>query len=180
MSIVVCDDFFPNPDDIRRIALTQEYEKFGSAGLRSKAIFANDYLKYRFGQLLNIKITSWATQPANGRFQFCTSEDPIVYHSDEQKWAGVAFLTPNAPVIAGLSLWQSRILPGARRCPENPALARIMYAGNLDRTVWEEVDRIGNVYNRLVLWDGQLVHSPSCYFGTDINNARLFQVFFFE
>ena len=52
--------------------------------------------------------------------------------------------------------------------------------GFYDPTLWEKIDVIGNVYNRLVLWQGDLVHSASCYFGTNIDNGRLFQMFFFD
>lgn len=39
---------------------------------------------------------------------------------------------------------------------------------------------MGNVYNRLAMWDARLVHAATDYFGTDINNSRLFQMFFFD
>ena len=53
--------------------------------------------------------------------------------------------------------------------------------GNIfDKTKWIEVDRVGNLYNRLVLWNGASIHSGSVYFGKDIHDARLFQVFFFN
>jgi hypothetical protein len=47
-------------------------------------------------------------------------------------------------------------------------------------TKWEMVDFIGNKYNRLVIYQGDLFHSSLDYFGTDINNGRLFQTFFFD
>jgi hypothetical protein len=44
----------------------------------------------------------------------------------------------------------------------------------------ELVDKIGNVYNRLVIFDAKLIRSASCYFGNNDNNCRLFQMFFFD
>ena len=41
-------------------------------------------------------------------------------------------------------------------------------------------DFIGNVYNRLVIYQGDLFHTSLDYFGTDMHNGRLFQTFFFD
>jgi hypothetical protein len=45
---------------------------------------------------------------------------------------------------------------------------------------WEEVDRFGNIYNRLVLYRGNLYHASVDYFGTTPEDGRLFQTFFFN
>ena len=50
----------------------------------------------------------------------------------------------------------------------------------MDKTQWEAVDNIGNVYNRLVIFDAHYIHAVTEYFGEDINNSRLFQLFFFN
>jgi hypothetical protein len=39
---------------------------------------------------------------------------------------------------------------------------------------------VGNVYNRLVLYRGDLFHSSLDYFGEGLNDGRLFQTFFFN
>jgi hypothetical protein len=43
-----------------------------------------------------------------------------------------------------------------------------------------KVDEVGNVFNRLVIWDAQLIHAAPVYFGHNIDTARLTQVFFFN
>lgn len=180
--LVVVDDFLPNPDEVRTLALQQSYEKLGSAGKRSLERFHHMVDSNIFGLLLgrNIQGRSWDHHQVNGRFQFCTAEDPIVYHADENTHAATVFLTPDAPVEAGLTLVRSRVT-GTRTCPEDPAQISATYDGNyFDSTKWETVDKIGNRYNRLVIWNGRLNHAPSCYFGTTIENARLFWVFFFD
>jgi hypothetical protein len=52
--------------------------------------------------------------------------------------------------------------------------------GFLDSTEFELVDVVGNVYNRLVLFDAKMIHAASNYFGNNLNNGRLFQIFFFD
>jgi hypothetical protein len=49
-----------------------------------------------------------------------------------------------------------------------------------DMTQWELVDRIGNLYNRLILYRGDLYHTSLDYFGRDLETGRLFQTFFFN
>ena len=44
-------------------------------------------------------------------------------------------------------------------------------------------DRVGGVYNRLVLWDAKMIHTASSYeglSGSDATHSRLVQLFFFS
>ena len=181
-TLIVVDDFLDDPDSVRALALRQPYVKFVSSGLRSERCFL-DVAPYRdaFERLIARRITSWEDNPANGRFQYCTADDTVVIHCDSQRWAAVLFLSPDAPFEAGLSLHRSRAT-GVRR----PARQRELIQATLgdgaqyDRTRWEEIDRVGNLYNRLVIWDAEVVHSASAYFGEHLDDARLFQVFFFD
>jgi len=47
------------------------------------------------------------------------------------------------------------------------------------RDRWIEIDRIGNVYNRAVMFPGGLFHSATRHFGSSQNNGRLYQSFHF-
>jgi hypothetical protein len=183
-NIVVVDDFLPNPDRIRELALRQTYVADDQLykGRRSDQQFLNESgpNAATFGQLLQREITDWTRHGMSGRFQWCIPTDPLVFHADGQTHAGTIYLTPKAPPEAGLSLWRSKIT-GAYRPVDDPGIRARTFDGNLlDPTKWELVDRIGNKYNRLVLWDGNLIHSASCYFGTELANARLFWMFFFD
>ena len=178
--VVIVDDFLPDPEPARKLALTLTYEKMGSAGKRSTETFRHLITPAVFEDLLHRKLTKpWDHYPINGRFQFCTAEDPLVYHADEQSHAGIIFLTPDAPIESGLSLVRSRVT--SARDSAKDVNTGATYSNNLlDGTKWETVDKIGNIYNRLVLWNGRLNHAPSCYFGTELSNARLFWMFFFD
>ena len=172
--IVVVDDFLQNPDEIREFALKQKYAHRGSAGVRTEP-FPFECYRIHFADLLGIKLPpanfSCISYPhCNGCFQWCSAETLKIIHCDDQQWAGVLHLTPDAPLEAGTVLYRSR----------NPSGRYWFRGGNYDETKWEVVDRIGNVYNRLVLWNGKAVHSASTYFGQVIEDSRLFQVFFFN
>jgi hypothetical protein len=175
------DDFLPDPAAVRAIALAASYQSSDyHKGRRSAERYLDIVGKADVERLLSISIPDWGKQGMNGRFQFCTAEDALVYHSDGQQWAGALYLTPDAPPESGVSFFRSKVT-GLRRPPQDAETEQRMYGGNLyDRTKWEEVDRVGNVYNRLVLWDAKLVHSASCYFGNNIGDSRLFMVLFFD
>lgn len=180
--ILVVDDFLLDPDAVREIALAQKFVKTHSAGLRTLEQFLH-LAPYRqeFGRHLGRELTNWDDNDANGRFQCCFASDAIPYHSDSQSYAGVLFLTPDAPIEAGLSFFRGR-LTGLRSRSPDPELMRRTFGGGaeFDRTRWEEVDRVANLYNRLVLFDAHLAHGASAYFGDHLENARLFQNFFFN
>jgi hypothetical protein len=180
--VIVVDDFLADPDSVRRVALEQPFVKMHCAGLRTERQFLH-LAPYRreFERLLGRAVTNWDDNDANGRFQCCLAGDAVPYHSDSQSRAGVLFLTPNAPIEAGLSLLRGR-LSGLRRRSNDPRLMALTFGdgAEFDRSRWEEVDRIGNVYNRLVLFDAHFAHGASSYFGSTLEDGRLFQNFFFN
>jgi hypothetical protein len=181
-SVIIVDDFLADPDVVREVALAEPFVKMHSAGLRTRAQFLH-LAPYResFAKLIGRPLTNWDDNDANGRFQCCFASDAIPYHSDSQSYAGVLFLTPDAPLESGLSFFSGRLSGLRRRSPDPELMARTFGDGaEFDRSRWIEVDRIANVYNRLVLFDAHLAHGASAYFGDRLENARLFQNFFFN
>lgn len=181
-AIIVVDDFLEDPDAVRRLALNQTFIKMHCAGLRTHEQFLH-IAPYRetFERLLGRQLTNWDDNAANGRFQICFASDAIPYHSDSQSYAGVLFLTPQAPIDAGISFFRGR-LSGLRGRSNDAQLMRLTFGdgAEFDRSRWEEMDRVGNLYNRLVLFDAHLAHGASAYFGTCLKSGRLFQNFFFN
>lgn len=181
-ALLVVDDFYRDPDAIRRMALSLEYDSDERyfKGKRSTRNVLLPYVKEEFERLLQTEVTSWMNQAANGCFQQTTSSDPLVWHSDEQSYAAAVYLTPGARE-AGTSFWQHSET-GARRPPSDPALYDKTYSEfNLTHPDnWILVDRIGAIYNRLVIWDAKLIHSASTYEGYTEGKPRLAQLFFFN
>lgn len=180
--ILVVDDFLDDPDAVRAVALAEPFVKMHAAGLRTRRQFLH-LASYRemFERILGHTLTNWDDNDANGRFQCCFATDDIPYHSDSQSYAGVLFLTPEAPIEAGVSFFRSRRSGLRGRSPDPELMVQTFGGGaEFDRSRWDEVDRIANVYNRLVLFDAHLAHGASAYFGDTLENARLFQNFFFN
>lgn len=197
--MIVVDNFYKDPDDVREFALMQDFQPNLSSykGKRTNERFLWPFMKEEFERLLGRPIVDWLNQPANGCFQITGYDDPLVWHSDTQSYAAAVYLTPDAPVGAGTSFWRDKV-HGCRRPPNHPleydrfaddearqkALNEVYSEYNiLHPDNWELVDRVGCVYNRLVVWDAQMIHSASSYEGlvSDVaDKARLVQLFFFS
>ena len=179
-SYIVIDNFYTNPDSVREFALTCDfqYHPNNHKGKRTDQCYRFDGLKERFEQIIGRKITNWEKHGTNGCFQYCIGGDQLVYHCDFQQYAGVLFLTPDAPVNTGTSLFRSIHTKKMKVSSEEHSL--VFRNGFLDPSEFELVDVIGNVYNRLVLFDSLHIHAASEYFGNTLENGRLFQLFFFD
>jgi len=187
--VMVVDNFYKDPDAVREYAMKNlTFSPSGyHKGERSHERFILNGTKERFEQIIGRKVTNWEhPEYANGRFQFCVETDPIVYHVDNQTFAAVIFLSPNAPLEAGTATYRSKIT-GATRFEEfdTPEFVTTFkgYGDEIsfyDGSSFEVVDRVGNVYNRLVIWDAKTIHAATKYYGDDINNSRFFHLFFFD
>jgi len=174
------DNFYKDPYAVRKFALAQEFvESDYHKGKRTTQQFLFKGLKERFEQIMGETITEWESHGMCGRFQYCTPDDPLVYHCDNQRWAAAIYLTPNAPYDTGTSFFAHK--ETGLRHKHDPDLEKVFNTGYyLDKTPYETVDTVGNVFNRLVIWDGRLLHCPTQYFGFNKENSRLFQIFFFD
>jgi hypothetical protein len=183
-SFVVVDDFYDDPDYVRQFALKQEFNQHPDhhKGARTEDKFFAPDMKEIFESILGFKIGNFYTDTeyCNGVFQFCVARDALVYHTDGQDWAGAIYLTPNAPYDTGTSFYAAKN-SGIRHEKEiTPSSPNPFAGGFYDSTQFDLVDTVGNVYNRLVLWDARLIHAASKYFGQDKQTGRLFHLFFFD
>lgn len=180
--LIVVDNFYEDPDLVRRVALEQTYEtNFDSyKGNRTSKKFLPRGLKQTFEGLIGRRITVWEEFNYNGIFQYCTAQVPLVYHTDPQSYAGIVFLTPDAPPQTGTSFFRSKSHKVRKVKPTDSLANEIFNNEFYDKTRFELIDSVGNIYNRLVLWDSNIIHAASEYFGSNINNSRLFHLFFFD
>jgi hypothetical protein len=197
--LVAVDNFFSDPDEIRAIALAQDFGENPRfyKGLRSVHRFLWPHLREELSRLLGTPVVNWLNHPANGIFQQTSHLDPLVWHHDTQSYAAAVYLTPNAPPQSGTSFWRDRVY-GCRRRPDHPferkrlgsthaveAASSVVYDQyNVEHgDNWELMESIAGLYNRLVIWDAALFHSATTYdhFSADGTAAtRLVQLFFFD
>lgn len=179
-TVWVVDNFYADPHAVREYALQQEFApniKYFK-GSRSLDQFSLPGTKQAFENIMGIKIREWESHGMCGRFQYCTAEDPLVYHHDGQKWAAMVYLTPDAPYHTGTSLFASK--NGARNTADSSFDQSVFKGGFYDSTKFDLVDSIGNVFNRLFIFDAQCIHAASQYFGQTKEDSRLFHIFFFD
>ncbi len=184
---IIIDDFYKNPDEVRAFALAQEFSQHGSyPGQRTRPFLAEN-VKNSISDIIRPyagEVTSWGDD-STGSFQYTTARDRSWIHSDDTTdWAAVLYLTPNAPISAGTGIFKhketgvNRWRSSEHTDSENSQAPGVLHSQ--DFTKWEMVDRLGNVYNRMVLYKGDLFHVSLDYFGNDKEDGRLFQVFFFN
>ena len=179
-TVWVVDNFYTDPYAVREYALNQEYAEDLNyfKGRRSLNQYFIPGTKESFERIMGIKIKEWESHSMCGRFQYCTSQDDIVYHNDGQTWAAMIYLTPNAPYCSGTSLYASK--NGARRTTDSNFTDNVYSGGFYDETKFDLVDSIGNIFNRLFIFDAQNIHAASKYFGQSAGDSRLFHIFFFD
>ena len=187
------DNFYTNPDEVREFALKQEFKVRGNYhGQRTKS-FLTDSLKKKMRDILYPfagEITYWGSDDKEnnytGSFQYTVSEDRSWIHADSTTdWAAVCYLTPDAPLSAGTGIFRHKATGWSHydyKRENEPGYVESAPPGNemRDYTKWEMVDRIGNVYNRLIMYRADNYHVSLDYFGQNMHDGRLFQVFFFN
>ena len=185
-NLMVIDNFYRDAKETRDYILTEEFKVRGNYPGQRTTSKANTQLKEMIeGYIQHFagKIIDWpmTNDTYNGAFQYTTSRDRSWIHNDGwNNWAGVLYLTPNAPVTSGTGIF--RFKDGTRTVDEAEARGnkKILDENSQDYTNWELVDRVGNVFNRLILFNSKQYHASLDYFGTNKENGRLFQVFFFS
>lgn len=182
-SFLVFDNFYNNVNQVRKHALKLDFNVEGNyPGLRTspEPFKQHKYLKNFFEEkIINKKITFWPLE-YNTSYQYTTEEDKTWIHHDDTEWAGVLYLTPDAPIESGTGIYRHKKSKIYSWTPED----EIDYnksEESRDLTLWEQIAFVGNIYNRLVLYKGNLYHrSVLPGFGNTKEEGRLFQTFFFN
>jgi len=177
-NLFIVDDFYRDPDVVREFALQQEFKEQGNyPGIRTDTFLDEgtretiQHFIYPHGG----QVTEWNDRAGlTGSFQICTADERSWIHTDHfNTWAGLIYLTPDPPVNGGTILY--RYKEGQQMYEHQ--LPDYNYEA-LDMTKWDRVDTIGNLYNRLVMYRSDIFHMNDQYFGKDLNDGRLFQLFF--
>lgn len=173
---IVVDNFFENPDMVRAFALSQDYGVKGNyPGSRTQS-FASDSHKTIFERIIGRKITHWPGG-YNGSFQYTTADMKSWIHRDMTDYSAMVYLSPNAPLDAGTLVFrhkESGLTYG------NGPVNELLNKDSGDHSKWDVVEEVKNVYNRLIIFDGRRSHMSNKYFGTNLQDGRLFMVFFFD
>ena len=191
--LIVIDNFYANSIETREYILTQEFKVRGNYPGQRTHSFANQHLKDIIQEYVlpyGGKITDFPMPNEtnkdnnniyNGSFQYTTSRDRSWVHIDGfNNWAGVLFMTPDAPLSGGTAFYKFYDGTSCKQDVEILDNKTETDKFSQDMTKWQIVDNVGNVFNRLVLFNSNRFHMSQDYFGDSKENGRLFQVFFFS
>lgn len=188
VNAICVDDFYNDVDEVRKMALNMEFGVQGNyPGNRTVPVY-NESVKQIIGNIVRPysgEITRWETD-YTGSFQYTTQRDRSWVHADQTTvWAGVIYLTPDAPLSGGTGLFRHKetgleVAPKLENGLYNDEIMKEIYKDSQDMTKWEMTKFIGNKYNRLILYRGDIFHTSLDYFGRDLHDGRLFQTFFFD
>ena len=162
-NVIVVDNFLDNPDGIREIALGFDYtrEQPTVPGFRSTNRAGGTYeekVTDKFKEIFHSDI-EWNWEQDSFCFQLCKEGTESWIHQDvKSEWAAVLFITPDPIVDAGTGIYHKK------------------------DGEWEMNIAVGNVYNRLVAYRGNMLYHRSIVpgFGDSVETCRLTQVFFFD
>jgi hypothetical protein len=197
--VTVINDFYDNPDAIRQFALAQKYtfrhEEEGLAyvypGCRTQDLHALDaslqaMVLKKLVSVFHIQEHDLMRWAISSSFQSVSEiyKEGVIHTDTNTIFAGVIYLTPNAPLDAGTSLYRKNVSFDERKykaaCDINTERFKTgkiaMDTGY--HSMFDEVVRVNNVYNTLILFEGDMYHAANKFFGTNMQDSRLAQVFF--
>lgn len=183
-SLMIFDNFYGNPEQVRNFALSLPFTVSGNyPGIRTDVMSGvhNSNAKTLFEDILRKKITWWPEQ-YNTAFQYTTSKDSTWIHHDPTNWAAVLYLTPDAPLDSGTAIYRNK---KSKISMYDPGIPSTDYNNNTEEITdlnrWEPIIQVSNIFNRLVMYRGEYYHrSMLPGFGDSVYNGRLFQTFFFN
>ena len=212
---ICVDNFLTYPDTLREYALSLDYYVSSESEdetlpkgtwpgsrplflLGSKPLFlelCNKFLSLFLDK--NFHNCKWNIQM---HFQLCSPNqygcinEGWIHHDGDTLYAGVLYLTPNAPLDTGTSLYEKRadcldfdfndfaLLPNSK-CDfysnfDSTKIEEYEKMLKINNSNYEETVSFKNIYNRLICYSGNIYHGVKNYYGDDMTNDRLTLVFF--
>ena len=204
-TLIVFDDFYENPDAIRKLALSLEYKSKPKATYPGREAIAPgaDWSDVRNA------LRQYIDQPVDGpcpkdvpfpqgKFRLALAADQDSrrdgVHEDVQPWSGVIYLSRSQDCAGhgAIGFYRHRATGATETSPEweqevfghLKGLSKEEYEDRFwahmrDMRNWEEIQRVAIAYNRAVLLYAQCFHASIGIFGTEPINGRLTQHFEF-
>jgi hypothetical protein len=197
--VAIVENFYEDPDAVRAYALKQQYQfltdkknaPYVYPGSRTLDIVDLDKalqekILKKFVSIFHnadYDVMRWAVSTS---FQSVTEEyGQGVIHTDQNTiLAAVLYLTPDAPLDSGTSLfkpnntfdetkYQKALNDGDKRFRAGDIVMDTSY-----HSMFDEIVRVNNVYNTLIVYEGRHYHAANQFFGKALEDSRLSQVFF--
>lgn len=197
--VAIVENFYEDPDAVRAYALKQQYQfltdkknaPYIYPGSRTLDIVDLDIvlqekIMKKFVSIFHdseYDVMRWAVST---NFQSVTGEyEQGVIHTDQNTiLAAVLYLTPDAPLSSGTSLfkpnstfdeakYKQALSDNDKRFRSGDIVMDTSY-----HSMFDEIVRVNNVYNTLIVYEGRHYHAANRFFGKTLEDSRLSQVFF--
>ncbi|WP_137719884.1 DUF6445 family protein [Methylobacillus flagellatus] len=197
--VTVVENFYEDPDAIRKFALAQDYKfcheipniNYVFPGSRTKELLDLDRKLF---EKVSAKLISLFHNPEldHMRWLISTSFQSVteeygrgVIHTDNNTiLAAVLYLNPEPEPDSGTSLFKKNRhfdeAAYAQAIKENDTLFRQKHKVMREdyHRMFDEIVRVNNVYNSLIVYEGDTFHAANRFFGKTLQDSRLAQVFF--
>jgi len=196
-SLIVVDDFYPDPAEVRAFALGCDYPEVTGRrtfpGRNSSTKFTPPGLDRAVSQAVGERLTgSLEAAASHGKFRITLAGEPSRYlvHADPTvlAWVGVAYLNTPEQCRGGTAFFRHKGL-NSDRTPLSEAELRaygpatvgelLQQDGN-DPDKWEHLMTVPMRFNRLILYRPWLWHSAGEAFGDSLQTGRLIQMVGFQ
>ena len=197
--VTVISDFYENPDEIRKYALAQKYTyrhemkqdiSYVFPGSRTKDLRDLSMSLYekickKLISVFHIPEYDLMRWDITTNFQIVEAEygRGLIHQDSNNVFAGVLYLTPNPPLDSGTSLFRKNATYDDdlywKIIKENDEHFKKKEPIDFSyHSMFDEVVRVNNVYNTLIIFEGDIHHCANEFFGDTKFNSRLAQVFF--
>lgn len=202
-AVIVVDNFYENPEEIRQLAKSLSYYRKSEATYPGAEAYILDPRWDEVRNILRSYIQEDVDAPSpkkepflQGKFRIATSDDENTrldyVHEDVQKWSGIIYLSLPEHCQGGVAFykhkktgalsstreWFNQIFSHLHRKDKATIKAEIQRVFK-DPNEWEMVGQIPMKYNRAVMLMGQCFHGSTGVFGNGFENGRLTQHFEF-
>lgn len=196
-SLIVIDDFYPDPNEVRRMALAGDYPEVSGQrtypGRNSATAFTPPGLDGAVSRVVGEPLEGIDDgMSSHGRFRitlagergrYCVHVDPTAL-----TWVGVIYLNASEQCRGGTEFYrhkglQSDRTPLSREALSaygQPSIAALLQAEGNDESRWEYLMTVPMRFNRLALYRPWLWHSAGAPFGDCLENGRLVQLVSFR
>jgi hypothetical protein len=197
--VTIVENFYENPNAVRTFALNQKYQyrdqmksvNYVFPGSRTKDLSAInkplfENVSKKMISLFHNSEYDYMGWTISTRFQSVTEEygRGVIHVDTDSIFAAVLYLTPDAPLNSGTSLFKpNKYFDKEKydRCLKENDKRFIGGENVMDTSyhhMFDEVVKINNVYNTLILYEGRHYHAANQFFGKTLKDSRLAQVFF--
>jgi hypothetical protein len=196
--VTVVDNFYENPDEIRKFALSQTYKHcfeikdfpYTFPGSRTEDLsIIHPELFQKFCHKLTSLFHNFDHDVLRWQMTTCFQsvtknfERGVIHHDANTAFAAVLYLNPNPQKNSGTTLYKAGKLFDQQKyelalSANDERFKKNQPVDTSYHDMFDEIVTVENIYNTLIIYEGHHHHSANEFFGDTLDNSRLAQVFF--